>query len=607
MRGKAALARTGDDTLRALRHLTHHRADGIRDASMVRQDHLAAQPLAHGTVVGRGRGPKPDHRHAQPDRNVDHTTMPLQSGPHQGMPCQRFRRCVGKRRVFGKRRLQQTLDGLLGQLIDNRLRQTGRIPCDPLTRPIAPPRQQSDRQFCRRAIPDRKPPQHMTCIRRRDPGDHHQSARHQAAQRGHFQPRGQRFCQRHRPIYPRQHGDFARTQSVGRARHRQHKATVKLARGFGSQRAFQCVDHHRTMRHRQQGHRDQPAWPQSQAALQPLGDHMHFAVAAQTGGAHRHRLDHGTKAANPRAFGVNLGQAIAQQGDVGGGAADVGHQCIARTRQPARADNTGGRAGQDRLDRSFAHHCRRDQRAVATHHHQRCRDAHLRQMTFAGRDQPVDHPDQPRIQHRGQRPFRSVQLRRKLVRAGHRPPGHATDQRARRQFMRRVAGGKPRRHGEPHHLRPQFGDGCFQCDHIQCCDFGPGMAVSARHHLHRIALQRFGQPAALQIARVKADENQCDPAALALDQGVGGQSRRQRHQRDIASSNPSPGQSRIHRPPDTKRQIAARGQRFCAADHPVGSLVHNHRIGVCAPGIDTQKIRHSVPPTCSLARHNAPE
>ena len=46
-------------------------------------------------------------------------------------------------------------------------------------------------------------------------------------------------------------------------------------------------------------------------------------------------------------------------------------------------------------------------------------------------DEAVDHPDQARVQHGGQRALRAVQVGRKLMRAGHGPPRHPADQVAR--------------------------------------------------------------------------------------------------------------------------------------------------------------------------------
>ncbi len=355
---------------------------------------------------------------------------------------------------------------------------------------------------------------------------------------------------------------------------------------------------HRPVVHRQQGHRDQPPRPKPQAALQPGLHQVHLAVAAKAGGAHRHRLDHGAETADAGALRVDLGQAVAQQRHVRCGAADVADQRILRARQPARPHDAGGGAGQDGLDRPFPHHRGRDQRPVAAHHHQRRVDAHGLQMAFAGRNQAVDHSDQPGVQHRRQRPLRAVQLGRKLVAAGDGAAGHAADHLARGDFMGGVAGGKAGGNGKAHHLRPQFGHLRLKRGQVQRRGLGARVGVAAVQKDDRVTLQRLGQAAALHVAGVEADEDQRDAAALPLDQRIGGQRGGQRHQVDVRRPHPRRRQRRIHRAADAHRQVGPRGQGLRLAQDAVRGLVQDHGIRIGAARVHAQKEGHSVPPFC---------
>ena len=521
--------------------------------------------------------------------------MLVQPGLGQRMAGKTFWRLPCKGRVFAEGRVQQAIHGLRGQLVHNALGQRGGIGGKALAPPGAPPRQKAHGLFRRCPVPGLQPPQHMAGVRRGHAGQHHQPARHQPFQRRHLQPRGQGRAHRHRCRDPCQHARFAWRQPARLPAHRNHKAPVHLAHRIGRQPAVQRLMHHGRMVHGQQRDGDQTARAKAQAPVQTLGPQMHLAVAAQPGGAHGHRFDHRAVGANARALRIDLGQAAAQQGDIGGRATDIRHQRIGFARQPARAHNAGGRAGQDRLNGALAHHRCRNQRAIAAHHHQGRINADHCQMTLAGGDQPVDHADQPGVQHRRQRPFRPVELRGKFVRTGHGPPGHPADQGAGRHLVGRIAGGKAGCHGKAHHLIRQTRHGSFQRLQIQRAGFLPGMAMPTGQPDHRIAAQRLGQTAPVQIAVIEADEDQRNPAALAFDQRIGGQRGGQRHQPHLARRNPGPGQRRIHRTPDAQRQIAARGQRLGRADHPVCRLVHDHRIGIGAACVNTQKIRHSAP------------
>ena len=82
---------------------------------------------------------------------------------------------------------------------------------------------------------------------------------------------------------------------------------------------------------------------------------------------------------------------------------------------------------------------------------------------LAGGDQPVDHADQPGVQHCRQRPFRPVELRGEFVRTGHGPPRHPADGIARCNLMRGVARGKT------------GGDGKAERENVRVVDRRDGM------------------------------------------------------------------------------------------------------------------------------------
>ena len=168
----------------------------------------------------------------------------------------------------------------------------------------------------------------------------------------------------------------------------------------------------------------------------------------------------------------------------------------------------------------------------------------------------------------------------------------AADHLACGDFMRRVAGGKASGHGKAHDVVAQIQKLRLKPGDVERGGFGSGMSVATIQKDHRIALQRLGQPAALHVASVKADEDQGDAPALAFDQCIGGERRGQRHQRHIACGNPGPFESGIHRAANAQRKVLARGQRLGLADDGIRRLIDNHGIRIGAAGINTEKIGH---------------
>ena len=140
--------------------------------------------------------------------------------------------------------------------------------------------------------------------------------------------------------------------------------------------------------------------------------------------------------------GSRRGRPLVEHRDVGGGAADVGDDRVVEAGHVAGADEAGGRAGQDRLDRPLAGEGGRNQRAVAAHHHQRRGNAARFEEAFGRRDQAVDHRDQAGVEQRGERPARAAELGGKLMAGGDRKAGPLADQVAGGDLVRRVADGE---------------------------------------------------------------------------------------------------------------------------------------------------------------------
>ena len=374
--------------------------------------------------------------------------------------------------------------------------------------------------------------------------------------------------------------------------HRNDEAAVGFPRDFGCERAIKGGVDHRARIDSQKRNRDQAARTKPEVAAQAFGAKVNLAVAAKAGCAHGHCFNHGAIAADQCACGVDLGQTAAQNGDVGGGAANVADKGVGSTGKPARADDAGGRAGQNGFDRPLTHHRGGNQRPVAAHHHQRCGDADPGQMPLAGGDQAVQHTDQAGVQDGGQGAFRAIQTGGKFMRAGDRASGKTAHQIARGNLVRRVAGGEPGGDGKAHDFGAKRGNGGFQSGQIQGGEFAAGVGMAADKLHHGIAAKGCGQTGAIKVCRFKPDEQKCHAPALAFDQRVGRKRGGQRDECDLRRRDACGGKCCIDGTTNAKRQIGAGGQRFGLADDAVGVGVQDHRVGVGAAGIHAQKIRH---------------
>ena len=180
---------------------------------------------------------------------------------------------------------------------------------------------------------------------------------------------------------------------------------------------------------------------------------------------------------------------MVEHGDVGGGAADVGDDGVVQPRHVARADQRGGGAGQDRLDRPRAGEGGRDQRAVAAHHHQRAGDLPRREEPFGGGDQPVDHRDQPRVEQRGERAARAAELGRQFVAGGDRQAGLFPDQVAGGDLVRGVACREIGADGKARHALRQLRQSGFEAGQVEFLGAAVHV-VSARAKHHRVGSER---------------------------------------------------------------------------------------------------------------------
>jgi len=250
---------------------------------------------------------------------------------------------------------------------------------------------------------------------------------------------------------------------------------------------------------------------------------MDLAVAPQTGGAHGDGLYHRAVAAHAGTCGVNRRPSVAQQGHIRGGAADITDQRMCRAGHPPRPDNRGRRPAENRFNRSRTRLCRRDQCPIAAYDHQRGRHADVSQHILGAANQPVDHPDEPRIQHRRQRPFRPVELGRQLMRGRHRPARHLRHKRSNPLFVDRVARRKLTGDREPADLRFLRGQKRDQRVFVQRGKLCACVVMSAAQDQIGITVQGLCQPVRLKVTFFETDIDQRHAPALPFDQCIGRQ------------------------------------------------------------------------------------
>ena len=168
----------------------------------------------------------------------------------------------------------------------------------------------------------------------------------------------------------------------------------------------------------------------------------HLAVATKTHSGHRNCFDHGAKSTNCGAAFVEARHAVFEHGNVGCGAADVRDDRIGQVREIRSTDQAGRWARENRLNRSGLSNCRRHQRAVAAHHHQRCINLVLRHDVLRCRNESRNESDQAGVEHARQRPTRPIELGRQLVTARDRQTSGRNDVIACSDLVRRVTRGE---------------------------------------------------------------------------------------------------------------------------------------------------------------------
>ena len=149
----------------------------------------------------------------------------------------------------------------------------------------------------------------------------------------------------------------------------------------------------------------------------------HFAVAAEPDRVDPHRLDHRLPVADIGAVVGQLRLTVADDRDIGGGAAHVGDDGVVEAGQLAGADDARRRARQHRADRFFDRVLEAGQRTVALDQHQRRVDSMAREDFLHRADQLLDRRHHARVQRRGQRAPRRAEAGGQLVPANHRHAG----------------------------------------------------------------------------------------------------------------------------------------------------------------------------------------
>ena len=94
-----------------------------------------------------------------------------------------------------------------------------------------------------------------------------------------------------------------------------------------------------------------------------------------------------------------------------------------------------------------------------------------------------------------------------------------------------------------------------------------------------------------EVALGKADHHEAHAAALALDDGVGGQRGRHRHHADIRRRDLARRHDGVERRANAEREIVPGGQRLGLGQHARG-LVEQHRVRIGPGGFDADQLVH---------------
>ena len=165
-----------------------------------------------------------------------------------------------------------------------------------------------------------------------------------------------------------------------------------------------------------------------------------------------------------------------------------------------------------------------------------------------------------------------------------------------------VAHGEVARDRERGDLRRMRFDGRAHGIEIERCLLVAGGAVAAGDEDHRIGSERLAQAGAFEDAGRLAHQQQTDRAAVALDQGVGCQRRRKRHQHHRLGRRFT--QHRVHRAAHADGEILACRQRLGRAQHAL-AIIEQHRVGVGSAGVYSEQDGHRRIPVRSRRGANS--
>ena len=204
--------------------------------------------------------------------------------------------------------------------------------------------------------------------------------------------------------------------------------------------------------------------------------------------------------------------------------------------------------------------------------------------------------DQAGVEGHRRCPTHGIEARGQLMTTGDRQASQFLDQSARSQFVGRVSYAKVSRDGESLHLSASGQDG-FPCGcFVQGFSLIASFVVAATQ-IDNILCHQFALKAVLpDQGRIVANKQQTDRAALPLDDGVGGQRRRKRHQTHLMGWNRHLMQNRSHRLTDADGQIVTGCQGLGAGQNVATGVVHQDGVGVRTSCVNAQGNRHAPSP-----------
>ncbi len=295
-------------------------------------------------------------------------------------------------------------------------------------------------------------------------------------------------------------------------------------------------------------------------------------------------------AADPRTPGIEFRLSILDQSDVGGGPAHVRDEGVVVTGKMLGADDARGGTGKNGFHRSLQGRGGIDQGSVTLDSHDRGQDPAAGHQRGDRDDELLDHGDEPGVEQCGQGAPRRIELGTQAVTAGDRKAGRPAQHVAHGDFVGGIANREHRGDGEGRDSAGLLeGPGLHVIEIERRGFFAQGVVTSAS-----LDQGPSGQgtrdilPGA--VIRCVTDEDERCRTAPALDDGIGGERGRDRHEGDHACM---VAQHRIDGSSDADRQVVPCRQRLRRRERSPGG-VKQHGIGVGSAGIDTQHQRQGV-------------